>query len=199
MLGTGFEALDPIRMFHLCHIVHDQHANAFKIFANSDEQVRGAIESIENAVLEFKVSNCAPLTTRIIHPPSDVSAKRYIGTKGNWLENDQEQDSILRLHGEVLTTQERSLWERSRQKVMRQNQLKMQSAMVQALSRIRVYRGKIHMRLQFGVFAIHKLGWNVSETAQLPLQEFFSNLDCYAPEGNLHQVYDNMPTCIILC
>ena len=187
MLGTGFEALDPIRMYHLCHIVHDRHVNILKIFANSDEQVRSAIGSIENAVLEFRASNSVPLETRVVHPPDTVAAKRYIGTEGNREGGYLEKIGILRLYGEALTTQEGGLWERKRHIIVGQNQLKMQSTTIQALNRVCFYRGKVQIRIQFGSFTIRGLGWKPSETVRLPLQRFFSDLDRYAPEGDLDQ------------
>ena len=187
MLGTGFEALDPIRMFHSCYIVLDLQAN-LKIFARTAEQVRSAIESIENAVLEFRASNSIPLEIRAVHPPDIMTAKKFIRTEDDWEVDNLEQTGILRSFGEVLTPLEKVLWERNRQTIIRQTQMKMQSTMIQALNRVCFYRGKVQIRMQFGCFRVGELGWKTSETARLSLWQFFSDLDRYVPEGHLEQM-----------
>ena len=188
MLGSGFEALDPIRMFHCCHIVYDQQTNALKILANRDEQIRNTIESIENAVLEFKASNSVPLETYVVYPPDFSSARKLVGIRDGSVGDVLEKHKTLYLCGEALTPEELSQWEHTRLDVIRQSQLKMQSAMIQTFNRICFHRGKVQMRVQFGRFTVNKLFWGTPDTSDLPLQQFLANIDRYAPEGTLDQL-----------
>lgn len=101
---------------------------------------------------------------------------------------DLENNGILRLCGEALTFQERRLWERKRQAIIKQNLLKMQSRTIKALNRACFYRGKVEIRIHFGNFTIRRAGWDTLDAAQIPLQQFFSDLDRHTPEGNLNHL-----------
>ena len=195
MLGPSFEALDPIRTFHFCHIVYDPPNNAFSVLVNRDEkvrnpreQVRKAIGSIENAILEFKASNSIPVATYVVHPPDSVSARKLVGIRDGSVRGSSEKHRTLYLCGEALSAGEFDLWEHERLGAIRTNQLKMQSTMVQTLNRVCFHRGKVQIRVQFGSFNIDKLLWGTPNVSDTSLQRFFLGTERYVLEGRMNQL-----------
>lgn len=193
MLGPSYEAFDAIRTYCQCYITFESRTSLFKVMSDKPQAVQDAIQRIGVAVCEFTTRKGSPIEIYLVEPPTLATARANVallpvsrhGVAGSIDRPDQSRVRVVPiLIGTPLEQLELTRWAEKRPALVLANEKRVRSATLDCISSMRFYRGRVHMRVHFGTFALtqyRQRGINSS----VPYEQFSKDMGWPETKGKL--------------
>lgn len=183
LLGPSFEAFDSMRMRHCAYVVFDYHYSVFKIMSDNMDGVKDAISRITGTMKEAVARMNQGLVLHVIEAPIPTDMRKDIKISDGGHDSHSEKAGIPILTGAQLTQHELPEWEIQRREMIDGQFEKTRATLQKGLSRLRLYRGSIKMRVLMGTFALTTFRRQGSE--DIPYNKFLDNMNMSATEGRM--------------
>ena len=131
--------------------------------SNKLQAVQDAIQRIGVAVCEFTTRKSRPMEIYLIEPPTLTTARANVTLRpvatcsggGNPDRADQSRVPVVPiLIGAPLPQPELTRWAEKRPTLVLANEKRIRSVTLDCVSSMRFYRGRVCMRVHFGIFAL---------------------------------------------
>lgn len=186
LLGPSFEAFDPLRMSFNAYILFDAKLETFKVMADQAEEVENAMLRIEGAFKEF-VARCNPATTvYMVERPDEMSLRKDVQMVKKSL-SPPEHAQVPSLAGDRLEPSELVKWFGDTKPVEEEHLLLFHDNIETALSRLRFFRGRVHMRVLLGTFALTTYRRWPEGVKSIPLERFIQDIKHSMTKGRMLQ------------
>lgn len=185
LLGPSFEAFDPLRMSFNTYILFDAKLEAFKVMADQAEMVENAMLRIEGTFKEFVARCNAAITVYMVERPDEMSLRKDVQMVKKSL-SPSEHAQVPSLAGDRLEPSELVKWSGDTKSVEEEQLFSFHENIEMALSRLRFFRGRVHMRVLLGTFALTTYRWPGGVTS-IPLETFVQDMKLSATKGRMLQ------------
>ena len=185
LLGQSCEAFDSIRIHCHAHIVFDSQLSAFKIMSNDQTAVQDVIKRIEGTMREFVARNSRPIRLHLVDPPTPAAMQREIKMlDGPPLRQGGNCQMLPALTGGNLGLDELKVWFDRSQAISTMNKGRMEHALQKSVARLPYYRGRIHIRVLLGTFALNVFRWS-KDTKSVSFETFSETMVLSRTQGTL--------------
>jgi hypothetical protein len=184
ILGSSYEAFDPIRFQHQCHIIFDNKDSCFKIMAAKAEPVMETMIRIEGTMKEYVAKSRRRTVANLVEPPN-VSAigKDVKMESGPSFGSATTASLIPSLTGRALNPDDCGTLAKRTVDMTTQNHCRIEQALQKCIPDLLFYRGQVHIRVNFGTFALTVVRRSGAEP--LPFEDFVKNMAMTGTRGDL--------------
>lgn len=186
LLGPSFEAFDPLRMSFNSYILFDAKLEAFKVMADQAEFVEKAMLRIEGAFKEFVARSNAATTVYMVERPDEMSVRKDVQMVKKSL-SPSEHAQVPSLAGDRLEPSELVKWSGDTKPVEEEQLFSFHEKIETGLSRLRFFRGRVHMRVLLGTFALTTYRRWPEGVTSIPFERFIEDIKLSATKGRMLQ------------
>lgn len=186
LLGPSFEAFDPLRMSFNTYILFDAKLEAFKVMADGAEMVEKAMLRIEGAFKEFVARSNAATTVYMVERPDEMSVRKDVQMVKKSL-SPSEHAQVPSLAGDRLEPSELVKWSADTKPVEEEQIFSFHENIETGLSRLRFFRGRVHMRVLLGTFALTTYRRWPEGVTSIPFERFIEDIKLSATKGRMLQ------------
>lgn len=186
LLGPSFEAFDPLRMSFNSYILFDAKLEAFKVMADQAEGVEKAMLRIEGAFKEFVARSNAATTVYMVERPDELSVRKDVRMVKKLL-SPSEHAQVPSLAGDRLEPSELVKWSGDTKPVEEEQLFSFHEKIEKGLNRLRFFRGRIHMRVLLGTFALTTYRRWPEGVTSIPFDRFIEDIKLSATKGRMLQ------------
>ncbi|SLM39900.1 hypothetical protein LPUS_10560 [Lasallia pustulata] len=193
LLGPSYEAFDPIRTYCECYITFESRTSLFKVMSDKPQAVQDALRRIGFAVCEFTTRKGRPMEIYLVEPPTLMMARANVMLRpmathdigANADRADQSRVPVVPiLIGTPLPQLELTQWAEKRPALLLANEKRIRSAILDCISSMRFYRGRVCMRVHFGIFALTQYRQPGKESS-IPYEQFSKDMGWPETKGRL--------------
>ena len=176
LLGSNCEAFDPIRTYMHSHIVWEPQLSCFKILSDSELAVQDAIKRVEGTMREYAARSSTTYAFNVVHFPEASSMLQDVKTlSGSPLSGSTKASMIPVLTGEALIGDALTTFRTEREELVAGNKRKMQRTLSKIIGRLPPFRGRLRMRVYFGIFTLDTIQWP-GGAPTIPYSKFASSV-----------------------
>lgn len=186
LLGPSFEAFDPLRMSFNSYILFDAKLEAFKVMADQAEGVEKAMLRIEGAFKEFVARSNAATTVYMVERPDVLSVRKDVQMVKKSL-SPSEHAQVPSLAGDKLEPSELVKWSWDTKPVEEEQLFSFHEKIEMGLNRLRFFRGRVHMRVLLGTFALTTYRRWPEGVTSIPFERFIEDIKLSATKGRMLQ------------
>lgn len=186
LLGPSFEAFDPLRMSFDSYILFDAKLEAFKVMADQIEGVEKAMLRIEGSFKEFVARSNAATTVYMVERPDSLSVRKDVKMVKKSL-SPSEHAQVPSLAGDRLEPSELVKWSADTKSVEVEQLFSFHENVEKGLNRLRFFRGRVHMRVLLGTFALTTYRRWPEGVTNIPFKRFVEDTKLSATKGRMLQ------------
>lgn len=186
LLGPSFEALDSLRMSFHSYILFDAKLEAFKVMADQAEMIEKAMLRIEGAFKEFVARSNAATTVYMVERPDETSVRKDVQMVTKIL-SPSEHAQVPLLAGDRLEPSKLVKWCADTKPVEEEQIFLFHEKIETGLSRLRFFRGRVHMRVLLGTFALTTYRRWPEGVTSIPFERFVEDIKLSATKGRMLQ------------
>lgn len=186
LLGPSFEAFDPLRTSFNSYILFDAKLEAFKVMADEAGRVEEAMLRIEGAFKEFVARSNAATIVYMVERPDELSVRKDVRMVKKSL-SPSELAQVPSLAGDRLEPSELVKWSGDTKTVEEEQLLLFHEKIEKGLNRLRFFRGRVHMRVLLGTFALTTYRRWPKGVTSIPFERFIEDIKLSATKGRMLQ------------
>ena len=186
LLGPSFEAFDPLRMSFKSYILFDAKLEAFKVMGDQAEWVENAMLRIEGAFKEFVARSNAATTVYMVERPDEMTVRKDVQIVKISL-SPSEHAQVPSLAGDRLEPSELVKWSGDTKPVEEEQLFSFHEKIETGLNRLRFFRGRVHMRVLLGTFALTTYRRWPEGVTSIPFERFIEDIKLSATKGRMLQ------------